>query len=105
MQLLSGFQDVIPGVLAQATLGKAHIDTAGNAPFFARAPRLSRHDQEQLEELVRPTIEKVIWNKAAQHHLGEGLESGADLTALKRTISWLGKQGRQEEQHQQLFQL
>ena len=37
-----------------------------------------------------------MWQKAALHHNGKGLEEGADLTLLRKHIAWLRKKGNKQ---------
>lgn len=35
-----------------------------------------RYDVEEISEVVATTVEERLWEKAANHHLGMGLEKG-----------------------------
>jgi hypothetical protein len=39
----------------------------------------------------------LLWKKASQHHLGQGLEEGVDLTVVKHELSKLHKSQRSDE--------
>ena len=56
--------------------------------------RLGRADFKELKEAIAKSVAQFYWKRAAGHHLGAGLEHGADLTYLRRHLSKLRAQGQ-----------
>ena len=46
---------------------------------------------------IKLHLHNMIWEDASRHRCGMGLQSGADLTVLKKHIKWYQKKGMQKE--------
>ena len=50
-------------------------------------------DLKSCAHAVRETLNRDVWRQAASHHLGAGLEEGADLTVPRRLLRGLLRRG------------
>ena len=54
-------------------------------------------DEVAVKHEIGQSIQRALWRKASQHHLGVGLENGAYLPPLAAYISSLKKAGRHQD--------
>ena len=59
---------------------------------------LEMGDRDRLLHFaLEGALEQAAWRRAAEHHLGGGLQEGVDLTVLRRPLAYLRRQERHGE--------